>query len=178
MVPGNHDRYTDPGAWAAAFDGPLAAWKQNTPLAKDPVIDLGEVRLLPIDVTRPQSVMRSAGFVTDETVAIVRKALDDPGLGSVPTVIVQHHPPFALPPLLHRLDGLMGCERLNELTAMRDAVQVMHGHLHRHIDRGGSETVPRVLGAPAVVGGESRFRMYDVTSEGLRPFTPAPDALP
>jgi 3',5'-cyclic AMP phosphodiesterase CpdA len=178
MVPGNHDRYGEPSAWVQAFDGPLAPWKANSPVAKSPGVDLGAVRLLPIDVTKPQSVMRSAGFVTDRIVDIVRAALFDPGLASVPTVIVQHHPPFALPPLLHRLDGLLGCERLNELTLRHEAVQVMHGHLHRHIDRGGSATVPRVLGAPAVVGGESRIRMYDVTSDGLTPFVPAPDALP
>jgi 3',5'-cyclic-AMP phosphodiesterase len=178
MVPGNHDRYGEPGAWVAAFDGPLAPWKRNSPVAKDAVVDLGAVRLLPIDVTKPQSVMRSAGFVTDETVATVRNVLGAPGLGAVATVIVQHHPPFVLPPLLHRLDGLIGCERLNELTARRDGVQVMHGHLHRHIDRGGSAKVPMVLGAPAVVGGETRIRLYDVTSEGLSPFIPAPVALP
>ncbi len=178
MVPGNHDRYGEPGAWVAAFDGPLAPWKDNSPVARDPVVDLGAVRLLPIDVTKPQSVMRSAGFVTDAIVDTVRAVLFDPGLASVPTVIVQHHPPFALPPVLHRLDGLLGCERLNELTARHEAVQVMHGHLHRHIDRGGSGSVPHVLGAPAVVGGDTRFRMYDITSDGLAPYVPTPETVP
>ncbi|MBL8743925.1 MAG: hypothetical protein JNK04_22610, partial [Myxococcales bacterium] len=116
------------------------------------------------------------GFVTDEVVTAVRRMLH--AATSLATVIVQHHPPFALPPVLHRLDGLIGCERLTELTSRREATQVMHGHLHRHIDRGGSASVPHVLGAPAVVGGESRVRFYDVTSDGLAPFVPATDALP
>jgi len=183
IVPGNHDRYGHDrygggDGWSAALLGPLKPWARNTPSGPEPIVDLGNVRLLPLDVTRPQSVMRSAGFVTDDVVQRVEKNLRDPANAARPVVVVQHHAPFALPPLLHRLDGLIDCERLNALTDRHEAAQVMHGHLHRHIDRGGSPKLPRVLGGPAVVGSEKSIRFYDVTSDGLAPFDPATESLP
>ncbi|MBI4954448.1 MAG: metallophosphoesterase [Myxococcales bacterium] len=169
LVPGNHDRYAGPEEWATALAGPLAPWMRPMPTGVGACVDLGSVRLVPIDVTRPQSVMRSAGFVTDAIVEGLRRLLHDPGLTRLPVAVVLHHPPFALAPILHRLDGLIGCEELAALAQPLDQVQFLHGHLHRSVDREPRGGCARVLGAPAVVDRGDAFRVYDVTVDGLVP---------
>jgi hypothetical protein len=170
LVPGNHDRYGAPDAWAAALAGPLAPWAPHSPSGAGEdatVVDLGSIRLLPIDVTRPQSVMRSSGVLTSDTLASVSRRLTDSAFRRVPTAIVQHHPPFSLPPVLQFVDGLLGCERLTEV--------VVFGHLHRVVDRGDSAGLPRWLGAPSVSEDAMAFRLYDVTPSGLAPVPPNGD---
>jgi 3',5'-cyclic-AMP phosphodiesterase len=172
LVPGNHDRYGTPDAWGAALAGPLAPWARSSPAAPGEdatVVDLGSIRLLPIDVTRAQSVMRSAGLLTVDTLESVARRLADSAFRRVPTAIVQHHPPFSLPPVLHFVDGLLGCERLTEVILRHEATQVLFGHLHRVIDRGDSAGLPRWLGAPSVSEDAAAYRLYDVTPSGLAP---------
>lgn len=172
LVPGNHDRYGAPDAWGEALAGPLAPWARSSPAApgeEAAVVDLGSIRLLPIDVTRVQSVVRSAGHLTRDTLEGVARRLADPRFRCVPTAIVQHHPPFSLPPLLHFVDGLLGCENLTEVVLGYEAVQVLFGHLHRVVDRGDSAGLPRWLGAPSVSEAADAYRLYDVTPSGLAP---------
>jgi 3',5'-cyclic AMP phosphodiesterase CpdA len=172
LVPGNHDRYAAPDDWAAALAGPLAPWARSSPAATNAdatVVDLGSIRLLPIDVTRPQSVIRSAGVLTIDTLESVARRLADSAFRRVPTAIVQHHPPFSLPPVVHFIDGLLGCERLTEVVERYDATQVLFGHLHRHVDRGDSAGLPRWLGAASVTEDPAAYRLYDVTPSGLAP---------
>ncbi len=172
LVPGNHDRYSEPEGFAAALDGPLSPWARHAS-SRSTVVDLGSIRLLPVDVTRPQSVMRSGGQIGADQLRTLSSVLDDPSIRARPAALVQHHPPFALPPVVHFVDGLQGHDRLGCVLASRDAVQVVFGHLHRHIDRGGSAAIPRLLGAPCVVDDASAFRLYDVTADGLSPVNPS-----
>jgi 3',5'-cyclic AMP phosphodiesterase CpdA len=169
LVPGNHDRYAEVDGWGQALAGPLAPWARRTSGDAGTLIDLGHIRLLPLDVTRPQSVMRSAGFLTEDVMDRVQRTLADPAVRARPVAIVQHHAPFNLAPVMHLVDGLIGCERLTDVVERHEAVQVVHGHLHRHTDRGDSAGLPRYLGARAVVDDASALRLYDVTADGLAP---------
>jgi 3',5'-cyclic AMP phosphodiesterase CpdA len=168
LIPGNHDRYSGPDTWARALRGPLSPWWSSDAALRRRVVDLGGVRLVPVDMTRPQSVLRSAGFATPDVLTALGGVLDDPGIRRAPVVVLQHHPPFRLAPIRHHIDGLVGCEALEALLLDRDAVQIMHGHLHIRADHGGTEAVPRVLGAAAIVERVDAMRLYDVTCDGLR----------
>ena len=169
LVPGNHDRYAGAENWARALSGVLLPWATNAPREAGTCVDLGSVRLLPLDVTRAQSVLRSAGFVTSSLIEGLGRRITDASMGRVPIAVVLHHPPFALPPIVHHVDGLIGWERLVGCVSSLGPLQFLHGHLHKPIDRDLREGLPRVMGAPSLLQGEHAFRLYDVVADGLLP---------
>jgi Icc protein len=168
LVPGNHDAYTREDGWRRALDGPLGAFKASSAHAPGNVVDRGEVVFLPIDSSCFQSIARSGGRVTDETASAITAHLADPAMRSRAIVLVQHHPPSA-----HKMgawnwiDGIRGSARLVDAMMKHANVHLLHGHLHRAIDRllGAS----RVFGAPAVVDdtASARVRYYDVKDGAL-----------
>lgn len=171
LVPGNHDCYAQPDAFHRAARGPLARWTSVG--GPNRVVDLETLWLLPIDVTRHQSVARATGIFRTELVAPLRAMLMDARRQGIPVVIVQHHAPFPRPWWLQPFDGLYGWELLWDLLKLNDKTQVTFGHLHRSIDGPAAEAgaPSRFLGAPAVLDGihEAHYRVYDVNTDGLTP---------
>jgi 3',5'-cyclic AMP phosphodiesterase CpdA len=170
LVPGNHDAYSSSGSWKTAIEGPLRPYAAGSASEPGKVVDRGGVAFLPLDVTCYQTVARSGGeFTHDASVALERR-LGDSGLRSKALVVVQHHPPIGFNPILHWFDGLRGHTRLLDLLARFAHAQVLHGHLHRVIDRllGGLGR-SRIFGAPAIVedDGVSRVRLYEVRDGAL-----------
>jgi predicted phosphodiesterase len=178
LVPGNHDAYTSPGAWRRALAGPLRAFAAASADAPGKAIVLGDVALLPLDTSTFQHVALASGVFTEEAARAVARRLADPALADRTVLLALHHPPFGpLGPLGHlgqppawlsRLHGLRGYAFLQSLLQRHPGVQVLHGHLHRLLDRTLGRT--RLFGAPAVVDGapgRPNLRVYDVGPDGL-----------
>ena len=153
LVPGNHDAYTTGDAWSRALAGPLRAYARSSAIAPGHVVDRGDVVLLPIDTTRFQNVALSGGEIGGDATSALGARLADPAFRDKVVVVVTHHPPFSHARRVWQyIDGLRGAARLVELLAWHTHVQVLHGHMHRALDRLiGGLGKNRVFGAPATV---------------------------
>lgn len=182
LVPGNHDAYTSPDGWRRALAGPLRAFAPTAAQEAGKVIERGDLAFLPIDVSKYQSVARSAGELTASTMEALERRFGDPSLRKRGLVVVQHHPPFGNPRSpWHFIDGLAGYARMLGSMTRHPHVQLLHGHNHQITDRvvniplavgdrlrsiaENTRLVPRVFSAPATVEdepGRARVRLYDV----------------
>jgi hypothetical protein len=109
-------------------------------------------------------------------------------------VLVTHHPPYHphVLPIVRWLDGLRGYAEVLQLLGRHPRLQLLHGHLHRGVDRivfptahtrrsglevrlvakdNAKNSEPtRVFGAPATCDGPEdapRIRLYDVNDGAL-----------
>ena len=166
LVPGNHDAYTSGEAWRRALDGPLRAYRGSSADREGKVVDRGDVVFLPIDVSCVQAITRSAGELRPDVATLLESRFADPALAKKALVVVQHHPPFAHARSTWQwIDGLRGSARLMGALARHSHVQVLHGHLHKAVDRLIGLGKIRVLGAPATVDdeeGSPRVRLYEL----------------
>lgn len=183
LVPGNHDAYTANG-WKRALEGPLAPYAKSSASAHQgetgKVVDRGNVVLLPIDSSCFQTMARAGGEFTREAARMVERRVWDPAFEGKAIVLVMHHSPFVhhKTPLMQWIDGLRGCTHVMDLLARHPRLQILHGHLHRVVDRivgkvarsaertGAHQSKARVFGAPAVCDdrddGRPRVRLYHV----------------
>ena len=165
LVPGNHDAYTTTDAFSRALDGPLRAYRRCAAEQPGKVVDLGDMYLLPLDVTRAQPVTRSAGEISQGGIRAVADRFGDPMLAKKPVLVVQHHPPFEHARKTWQwIDGLIGASALAETFARHERVQVLHGHLHKAVDKVFGVASARAFGAAAVVDDEDdapRVRLYE-----------------
>lgn len=187
LVPGNHDAYTSDSAWRRALEGPLKPYASASATEPGKVVDRGTVAFLPVNTTSYQSIAFSCGTFTPDAARAVQARIDDPALRDKALVIVQHHPPFQhhKNPIAQWIDGLRGATHVLDMLANHARLSILHGHLHRVVDRIVSLTRPasalgqdrgvagaaavttraRILGAPAVCddGDDApRVRLYDV----------------
>jgi 3',5'-cyclic AMP phosphodiesterase CpdA len=165
LVPGNHDAYTTTDAFSRALDGPLKAFRRCAAEEHGKVVDLGHMYLLPLDVTRAQPVTRSAGEISADGIRAVAGRMSDPTLKKKPVLVVQHHPPFEHARKAWQwIDGLIGASALAESFARHERVQVLHGHLHKAVDKVFGVASARAFGAAAVVDDDEdvpRVRLYE-----------------
>ncbi len=166
LVPGNHDAYTSGEAWKQAIEGPLRAFSSTSSGEPGKVVDRGDVVFLPVDVTCLQAITRSAGELTPVWGDAIERRFTDPGLANKAMVVVQHHQPFAHSRSAWQwIDGLRGHARLMDLLARHRRVQLLHGHMHKIVDRLVDFGKSRIFGAPAIVDDTEntpRVRLYDV----------------
>ncbi len=179
LVPGNHDAYTTNGAWRRALEGPLKRYALASATEAGKVVDRGAVAFLPIDTSYFQSMARSAGTITPDAARAVQARIEDPGLRDKTIVLVMHHPPFVRHNALTQwIDGLRGFKHILDMLTLHPRVQILHGHMHRVMDRivdlgkgvAGVANRARVFGAPAIVDDADdvpRVRLYDVRDGGL-----------
>jgi len=190
LVPGNHDAYTEQG-WKKALDGPLRPFASSSAGTQDEagkVVVRGPLALLPIDTSLFQNIAWSGGLFTPPMAAAIDKRMnEDRTLRDKAVALVVHHPPFHPHrlPIVRWLDGLRGATSVLDLLARHPRLQLLHGNLHRMLDRivtgerriaklegGDIETraVTRLFGAPATCDGSddkpARIRLYDV-KDGL-----------
>ncbi|MFO0675100.1 MAG: metallophosphoesterase [Polyangiaceae bacterium] len=164
LTPGNHDAYTR-GAWDEALQGPLAAFRESSAKAPGHVVDRGDVVFVPIDVACHQAITRSSGELTNATADAVAKRLDDTAFRSKTVILVQHHPPYRHTSWAWQwIDGLRGWARMMDFLSSRTNLALLHGHLHKVVDRIVGRGMSRVFAAPATVedGDRPRVRLYDV----------------
>ena len=129
VVPGNHD---DRGQLRRRFDLPVAA--DHDPI--DHVVDLGDCRLICLDTTVPG---RHDGRITIDQLTWLDTQIAE--RIDVPSVVVQHHPPFSSG--IESMDrfGLDGADIEADILARhRHVAGLVSGHYHRTIFRtvGGS----------------------------------------
>lgn len=174
LVPGNHDAYTSDGAWKNAIAGPLKRFANASAGEPGKVVVQGDVALLPIDTSCFQNIVRAGGEFTPAAARAVESRLSDPALREKAIVLVLHHAPFVVhkTPMMQWIDGLRGGATVIDLLRRHPRLQVLHGHLHRVVDRmlevkDGTRT--RIFGAPAVCeapdtgdSGEAHARMVRV----------------
>jgi hypothetical protein len=152
MVPGNHDAYDRPDAWQRALAGPLRPWAGTSAARPGQVVDLGPLALLPLSTAVHQHWASSFGRLDDVELEALERRAGDPGLERRAIVVVQHHAPHPhRSPALQWIDGLRDHARLLALLARRASWQVLHGHLHRAMDRVLAAGAARAFGAPAIV---------------------------
>jgi 3',5'-cyclic AMP phosphodiesterase CpdA len=176
LVPGNHDAYTTPQAWRRALSGPLARYAASSADEPGKVVERARVAFLPIDTSCFQTIARSGGEFTRSAADAVEKRLADRGLRDKAVVLVLHHPPFPKHhnPVWQWIDALRGSTHVLDILKRHPRVQLMHGHLHRVVDRivgglehmvAGAAAKARIFGAPAIVDDDQdkpRVRLYDV----------------
>jgi len=171
LVPGNHDAYSSGDAWKRALEGPLRPFATGAADEPGRVVDRGDVVFLPIDVSCYQSIARSAAELTTANADALERRLRDPGFVQKAVVVVQHHQPFGHARSAWQWwDGLRGHARLMDLLGRYRPVTLLHGHLHKVLDRLVGLTKSRVFCAPAIVEdeeGEPRVRLYDVRDGAL-----------
>ena len=179
LVPGNHDAYTTNGAWRRALEGPLKPYALASATEAGKVVDRGAVAFLPIDTSYFQSMARSGGSITPDAARAVQARIEDPGLREKTIILVMHHPPFVRHNALTQwIDGLRGFKHVLDMLTLHPRVQILHGHMHRVMDRivdlgkgvAGVANRARVFGAPAIVDDADdvpRVRLYDVRDGGL-----------
>lgn len=179
LVPGNHDAYTSDGAFQRAMNGPLKRFANASASEPGKIVDGGDVALLPIDTSCFQNIVRAGGQFTPDAARAVEARLTDPALRDKAVVLVFHHAPFVLhkTPMMQWIDGLRGCPQVIDMMRTHPRLQVLHGHLHRVVDRMlevRDTTRTRIFGAPAVCDApepgssrEARVRVYEVRDGAL-----------
>jgi 3',5'-cyclic-AMP phosphodiesterase len=176
IVPGNHDAYTSDGAWKKAIAGPLRRFASASAGEIGKVVERGDVAFLPIDTSCFQNIVRAGGEFAPSAARAVEARLADPALREKAVVLVLHHAPFVLhkTPMMQWIDGLRGGATVIDLLRKHPRLQVLHGHLHRVVDRMlevRESTRTRIFGAPAVCdareSGEGHVRVYDVRDGAL-----------
>jgi 3',5'-cyclic-AMP phosphodiesterase len=171
LVPGNHDAYSSGDAWKRALEGPLRAYATGAAGEPGRVVDRGDVVFLPVDVSCHQFIARSAAELTDANAEALERRLSDPGFADKAVVVVQHHQPFSHARKAWQWwDGLRGHARLMDLLGRYRPVSLLHGHMHKVLDRLVGLSKSRVFCAPAIVEDEEdvpRVRLYDVRDGAL-----------
>jgi 3',5'-cyclic AMP phosphodiesterase CpdA len=169
LVPGNHDAYADPEAFARALRGPLSAYAEtSTPGVPVPV---GEATVLPVSTAMAQPYQLAAGAIERPELESAVKLAKDGRKGGRALVLAMHHPPMRRRvPLMQWLDGLRDHEALGTILADHEHVHVVHGHAHEQTDRGVRPGAsPRIFGADAVVSGAAPVRHYRARHGRLAP---------
>lgn len=162
LLAGNHDRYHSEDAWRRAMDGPFRGSKEGS----EPILADG-VTLIPIDTTRMQHYVLSAGEIALEEWRRVRALV---AARKGPVVLFMHHPPqLHRTPHMQWIDGLRNAHLVHDLLREFPNVHVMHGHTHRAVAQvWPGSSVPRVFSPQSVVTGDSPLRIYEVDARGLR----------
>jgi 3',5'-cyclic-AMP phosphodiesterase len=131
-VPGNHD---DRAELRARYGDVLPSGGPDEPI--DHVLDVGPLRLVFVDTQVPGTI---GGAISPAQIAW----LDDT-FGSEPerpTIVFQHHPPFATGIGFMDRDAFVGAETYEAMLARHDQVELVScGHLHRSIVRRFGNTV-------------------------------------
>ena len=176
LVPGNHDAYIEADGFAQALRGPLRPYAATSPVAT--ALRFRDVTIVPVSTAFHQSPLRSAGAIASHELASLAAIATDAALAGRPIVFAQHHPPgAAFIPLVQWLDGLTEHSALSDLFRRCPHLHVMHGHTHRRSDRNTCKgEAARVFSARAVVDSASPLRLYEASSEGVRPLEADPIA--
>ena len=169
VVPGNHDAYTDGGAFAEALKGPLRPYAGTSSIASP--LRFSDVTIVPVSTAFHQSPLRSAGAIAQHELELLARIAKDPSLLGQPLVFAQHHSPSRLLlPLLQWIDGLSEHAVLSDLFDRCPHLHVVHGHTHHETNRPTRKgEAARVFSARAVVDGSSPLRLYSVSPAGLWP---------
>jgi 3',5'-cyclic AMP phosphodiesterase CpdA len=173
LVPGNHDLYADPFAFARALRGPLHAYAQTSTLGKP--VELAGAVVVPISTAMAHRLWFSAGTLTFEMADALDGFARDPALRDRPMLVVQHHPPLGHGNAFWNwIDGTRAPERGARLLRAHAHMHVLHGHTHaRNSYRVRREGPAQVHSGAAVLSSSEHVRFYDTAHGELRPLDAA-----
>jgi 3',5'-cyclic AMP phosphodiesterase CpdA len=166
VVPGNHDLYTRGAHRARRFEQYFARWLVSdlpevvgASGAVFPVVKLrGHVAFVAVCSAVPRPPLVAAGEVGDLQLAALDRVLGHPEVARRTVVVAIHHPPFQLASRykLH-LEGLRDAPALLARMSGLSRGLVLHGHLHRRLQR----ALPTSTGSVLQVGATSASLHHD-----------------
>ncbi len=185
VVPGNHDLYTRGALVSRRFEHYFAEWLTsdlpelvvNVGGARFPVVKLrGSVAIVALSSAVPRAPLVAAGELGRAQLDALARVLAHPEVAKRMLVLALHHPPIhGWSRLKAHLEGLRDGPALLKLLMPLSQGLVLHGHLHRRVqrvmttDRG---TVRQIGAASASLHDESADRMagfnvYEIDSRGV-----------
>jgi 3',5'-cyclic AMP phosphodiesterase CpdA len=200
ILPGNHDIYTQGAFRSRRFERFLGPWLQSDlpDLAVDvgggrfPVVKLrGPAAIIAMSSAVPQPPFVAAGELGSSQLAALARILEHPDVSRRIAVVALHHPiVHGWSRLKQRLEGLRDGYALLALLRSLPRGLVLHGHLHRRVQR----TITTAHGAIQHVGATSAslqheapdrmagFNVYEVDDRGVvhieaRVYEPMRDAF-
>ncbi len=145
VVPGNHDLYTRGALESRRFEHFIAPWLESDlpDLAVDvagarfPVVKLrGPVAFIGLSSAVPRPPLVAAGELGEPQLAALRTVLAHPDVASRTPVVALHHPPaHPWSRVKAHLEGLRDANGLLSILAAAPRGLLLHGHLHRRIQR-------------------------------------------
>jgi len=170
LVPGNHDRYSQPDAFEQALLGPLQAYAASSCQGRR--IELGRgAWLLPVSTAIPQSVLRSAGRMSDADLELIQQLAKEARRARKLALVAQHHPPQGFGPAAWNwIDGLLNAAAGRALLGAHSKLHVLHGHTHKHQSQAFAPGRPaQAHSGGAVVSRADNVRFYQITRDALLP---------
>jgi 3',5'-cyclic AMP phosphodiesterase CpdA len=200
ILPGNHDLYTQGALRSRRFERFLGPWLQSDlpELAVDvggamfPVVKLrGPAAVIAVSSAVPRPPFVAAGELGAAQITALARILDHPEVARRVAVVALHHPiVHGWSRLKQKLEGLRDGYALLALLRALPRGLVLHGHLHRRVQR----TITTARGAIQHVGATSAslqheapdrmagFNVYEVDDGGVtrieaRVYEPLRDAF-
>jgi 3',5'-cyclic AMP phosphodiesterase CpdA len=185
VVPGNHDLYTRGALVSRRFEHYFAEWLTSDlpDLAVDvggarfPVVKLRDaVAIVALSSAVPRAPLVAAGELGRAQLEALARVLAHPEVARRTLVLALHHPPIQdWSRIKAHMEGLRDAPALLSLLMPLSRGLVLHGHLHRRVqrvmttDRG---TVRQVGATSASLHDESADRMagfnvYEIDSRGV-----------
>jgi 3',5'-cyclic AMP phosphodiesterase CpdA len=166
VVPGNHDLYTRGARRAARFERYFAPWLANDlpEIAAEtggpfPIVRiLGPVAIVALGSAVPRAPLVAAGEIGERQLRALERVLAHPEVARRTVVLALHHPPVhGWTRAKAHLEGLRDAPALLEQLSRLTRGVVLHGHLHRRIQR----SVPTESGSLLQVGATSASLHHD-----------------
>ena len=159
VVPGNHDLYTRGARTSRRFERYFVDWlKSDLPsLAADtsaglfPVVKLrGDVAIVGLSSAVPRPPFVAAGELGAAQIEALARILNHPEVASRTVIVALHHPAVRRATARKQyLDGLRDAPALLSVLRSLRAGLVIHGHLHRRVQRTITTTEGRLIQAGA-----------------------------
>ncbi len=144
-MPGNHDLYTRGSLTSRRFGNYFAPWLESDlpELAVDvggarfPVVKLrGPAAIVALSSAVPRLPLVAAGELGGAQLRALARVLAHPEVASRTLVLALHHPPMhRWSRLKTHLEGLRDAPELLRLLRTVERGLVLHGHLHRRLQR-------------------------------------------
>jgi 3',5'-cyclic AMP phosphodiesterase CpdA len=185
VIPGNHDIYTRGSLVSRRFETYLAPWLRsdlpelaaNTNGGQFPAVKLFDsVAIIALSSAVPRLPLASAGELGSAQIVALRKVLEHPEVARRTVVLAMHHPAVnSWSRAKAYLEGLRDAPALLDLLRGVQQGLLLHGHLHRRIQR----VVPTHSGFVRQVGATSAslhhdapdrmagFNLYELTDGAL-----------
>jgi 3',5'-cyclic AMP phosphodiesterase CpdA len=185
VVPGNHDVYTRGSHTSRRFERYFADWLTSdlpelavsTGGARFPVVKLrGNVAIVALSSAVPRAPLVAAGELGRAQLDALARVLAHPEVARRTLVLALHHPPIhAWSRMKAHLEGLRDAPALLSLLMPISHCLILHGHLHRRVQRVMTTTrgeIHQVGATSASLHDETADRMagfnvYDIDDRGV-----------